>query len=105
MTEEQEAIERLEYLRDDIRRNKIKVYELISEEGKYNLADDIETVLDTLKEKDKEIDLMSGYIATLDIEEDICMKNKTNPDWCNEDYTKCKECIKQYFKRKAQNES
>lgn len=51
---EKGAIERLKYLKDDIRRNKIKACDLISEEGKYNLADDIETVLNMLKEKDEE---------------------------------------------------
>lgn len=60
--EQGKAIERLQYLRDDIRRNKIKAYELISEEGKYNLADDIETVLNMLKEKDKEIENLQKEI-------------------------------------------
>ena len=54
-------------------------------------------------QKDKQIDLIVEYIAKIDIEEDVCMKNKTNPDWCNEDYTKCKDCIKQYFERKAKD--
>lgn len=49
--------------------------------------------------KEKQIDLMAEYILKIDIEEDICIKNKTNPDWCNEDYTNCKDCIKQYFER------
>ena len=56
-----------------------------------------------MKKKDKQIDLMAEYISKIDIEEDVCMKNKTNPDWCNEDYTKCKDCIKQYFERKAKD--
>ena len=51
----------------------------------------------------KQIDLMAEYISKIDIEEDICIKNKTNPDWCNEDYTNCKNCIKQYFERKARD--
>ena len=54
------------------------------------------------KEKDKQIDLMAEYIATLDIDEDICMNNKINSEWCNEDYTNCKECIEQYFERKCE---
>ena len=57
-----------------------------------------------IKKKDKQIDLMAEYISKIDIEEDICIKNKTNPDWCNEDYTNCKNCIKQYFERKAEDE-
>ena len=52
--------ERLQDLIDDIRRNKIKACELISEEGKYNLADDIETVLNMLKEKDAEIEKLKA---------------------------------------------
>ena len=50
-----------------------------------------------LNKKDKQIDLMAEYISKRDVEEDICMKNKTNPDWCNEDYTNCQDCIKKYF--------
>lgn len=50
-----------------------------------------------LKKQDKQIDLMAEYISKRDVEEDICMKNKTNPDWCNEDYTNCQDCIKKYF--------
>lgn len=51
------------------------------------------------EEKDKQIDLMAEYISKIDIEEDICINNKTNPDWCNEDYKNCKNCIKQYFEK------
>ena len=50
----------------------------------------------------EQIDLMAEYISKIDIEEDICIKNKTNQDWCNEDYTNCKDCIKQYFERKSE---
>lgn len=53
--------------------------------------------LDCIEKKDKQIDLMAEYISKRDVEEDICMKNKTNPDWCNEDYTNCQDCIKKYF--------
>lgn len=60
---EKGAIERLKYLKDDIRRNKIKACDLISEEGKYNLADDIETVLNMLKEKDTEIEKLKQALA------------------------------------------
>ena len=51
---------------------------------------------------ESQIDLMAEYIATLDIDEDICMNNKINSEWCNEDYTNCKKCIKQYFERKVE---
>ena len=53
----------------------------------------------------EQIDLMAEYISKIDIEEDICIKNKTNPDWCNEDYTNCKDCIKQYFKELAERKN
>lgn len=115
MTKEQERSvemrnteERLHDLIDDIRQNKIKVCELISEEGKYNLADDLETVLSMLKEKDKlynkalsdlvkadreniqlkkQIDLMANYIVNL--------IKYNNPEEIRE-----VEEIKQYFERK-----
>ena len=72
----------------------------------------IDTVLSLIKEqqeemekKDKQIDLMAEYISKRDVEEDICMKNKTNPDWCNEDYTNCQDCIKKYFADLVEKES
>ena len=55
--------ERLKDLRDVIRRNKIKACELISEVGKYILADDIEIVLNMLKEKDREIQDLKQALA------------------------------------------
>ena len=61
------------------------------------LSDVIDTVLSLIKEQEKQIDLMAEYVSKQDIEEDICMKNKTTPDLCNENYTNCKNCIKQYF--------
>ena len=60
-----------------------------------------ENLVSENEEKDKQIDLMAEFISKQDVEEEICIKNKTNPDWCNEDYTNCKDCIKQYFERKS----
>lgn len=111
MTKEQERSvekrnteERLQDLIDDIRRNKIKACELISEEGKYNLADDIETVLNMLKEKDREIkqkdkqiDLMAEYIDGDDTSLANYLYRKNGK--CN------KEMIKQYFKEIAERKS
>lgn len=51
--------------------------------------------------KNKIIDRMAEYINKLDIDEDICTKNIINPELCNEQYSNCKECIKQYFENKA----
>ena len=75
----------------------------------------IDTVLKLLKEQDnrikelesdkeiknKIIDRMAEYINKLDIDEDICTKNIINPELCNEQYSNCKECIKQYFENLA----
>lgn len=93
MTNEQR--EAIEYLKESV---------LIYKNTIPKISDAIDTALSLIKEqqeeiekKDKQIDLMAEYISKRDVEEDICMKNKTNPDWCNEDYTNCQDCIKQYF--------
>ena len=99
MTNEQrEAIETMQHWIEYEKKHKDEI----------NKADELihiqDTVLSLIKEqeeeiekKDKIIDLMTEYISKRDVEEDICMKNKTNPDWCNEDYTNCQDCIKKYF--------
>mgnify|MGYP003371943088 FL=1 len=52
--------------------------------------------------KDKIIDEMATYIATLDIEEDICEKTKN--EHCDKmNFGECEDCIKQYFERKVEN--
>ena len=118
-TEQREVIDRLQELVNlRKRKNNIKHDTCICG------TEDLDIVLSILKEKDelyhkaltdlvkadreniqlkKQIDLMAEYISKIDIEEDICIKNKTNPDWCNEDYTNCKNCIKQYFERKVED--
>ena len=56
-----------------------------------------------LEKKDKMIDLMAEYISDLDIDEDICKKQSDNNcDDINRE-VECKECIKQYFERKAKD--
>lgn len=53
------------------------------------------------KFKEQVIDLMAEYIATLDIEEDICKNiKKDNCDKMN--FGECEHCIKQYFERKSE---
>lgn len=55
-----------------------------------------------LHKKDKIIDEMATYIATLDIEEDICEKTKN--EHCDKmNFGECEDCIKQYFERKVEN--
>lgn len=56
-----------------------------------------------LKKKDKMIDEMATYIATLDIEEDICEKTK-NKHCDKMNFGECEDCIKQYFERKVEEE-
>lgn len=63
----------------------------------------IDTVLSLIKEqqekmdkKDKQIDLMAEFIATLDIEEDICA-NIENDNCDKMAFGECENCIKQYF--------
>lgn len=60
------------------------------------------TLLNLIEKKDKIIDLMAESISNLDIDEDICMKNIANTDLCNEDYTKCKECVIEHFNQKIE---
>lgn len=72
----------------------------------------IETVLSMLQEqqeenikKDKIIDLMAEYIASLDIEEDICVKTGKDLNKCDSmALGECENCIKQYFKSKVEEE-
>lgn len=103
MTKEQEVIEKLTNGREEI--DLITLIRKFKKEGIENFVvtkkEYIETVLSMLKEKDRQIDLMAEFISKQDVEEEICIKNKTNPDWCNEDYTNCKDCIKQYSERKS----
>jgi hypothetical protein len=72
----------------------------------YNKAldDAVTTSHDNMK-KDKMIDLMAEYISDLDIDEDICKKQSDNNcDDINRE-VECKECIKQYFERIAEQSS
>lgn len=50
-----------------------------------------------IKNEDKIIQNMSKYILSLDIDKDICMKNTTNTELCNEDNSNCVECIRKHF--------
>ena len=82
----------------------------IPEENFTKTKQSLKTVLNMLKEKDAEIekkdkmiDLMAEYISNLDIDEDICKKQSDNNcDDINRE-VECKECIKQYFERKAKD--
>ena len=51
----------------------------------------------------KQINLMAEYIATLDIEEDIC-KNIKNDNCDKMNFGECEYCIKQYFEKISKRE-
>ena len=55
--------------------------------------------------KDKIIDEMANYITTLDTNEDICIKKKSDCYVDIYDENSCKECIKQYFEKRIQEEN
>ena len=111
--EEKKAVETIKDLKE------IKWYEHAFDKGTEILSEeekqDIDVILNLLDkqdnrikelESDKEIknkiiDRMAEYINKLDIDEDICTKNIINPELCNEQYSNCKECIKQYFENLA----
>ncbi len=62
---------------------------------------DLGNYLVELQQKDKQIDLMAGYISNLDIDENICKEQSDNNcDDINRE-ADCKDCIKQYFETKA----
>lgn len=75
--------------------------------NKINKADELievqETMVKALEKKNKIIDVIAGYIATLDIEEDIC--SKTQNEHCDKmNFGECEDCIKQYFEKKVDKE-
>lgn len=72
----------------------------LTQYGKRLLIENIEKLQkenEEIEEKDKIIQNMSKYILSLDIDKDICMKNTTNTELCNEDNSNCVECIIKHF--------
>lgn len=102
--EQEEAIERLNIHKD---------YAGLSNGVVFVNKTDIETVLNMLKEKDKEIEkknniinLMAKYINYLS-DELVQATGKNELEFCNgnicckDSNYSCEQCIKQYFERKA----
>ena len=97
---------------DDINKlNKFCEYEdavVLCEEALYEIQEAIETVLNMLKEKDKEIDLMANFmIAGLEdfAFNTICKKSNCIyelKDNRSTGFRKCKNCIKQYFEKQTE---
>ena len=105
MKEQQEEIEKLKVNLAKSCADRTLDRETLKNQENENLEALHRAYNEELDKKNKQIDLMAEYISKRDVEEDICMKNKTNPDWCNEDYTNCKDCIKQYFKELAERKN
>lgn len=104
MTKEQE--EAIEYLKKHIKYFEEQIKFIEATDCDYydeelelyqNRVKQFNIVLSMLEEKDKIIQNMSKYILSLDIDKDICMKNTTNTELCNEDNSNCIECIKKHF--------
>ena len=116
MTNEQrEAIEyiqkQIDYFKEQIKFIEAVDCDYYEEEYELykNRIKQFSTVLSLIKEqqeeiekKDKQIDLMASYIASLDIEEDICVKTGKDLNECDSmAFGECEDCIKQYFETKA----
>lgn len=104
MTKEQE--EAIEYLKKHIKYFEEQIKFIEATDCDYydeelelyqNRVKQFNIVLSMLEEKDKIIQNMSKYILSLDIDKDICMKNTTNTELCNEDNSNCVECIRKHF--------
>lgn len=57
----------------------------------------LETLLNYVTKQEKMIELMLEYLNFYGVEDDICTAELSKD--CNEN---CKECIKQYFEKKAE---
>lgn len=77
-----------------------------NEDYKYLYEQALDNTLKADKENiqlKKQINLMAEYIATLDIEEDIC-KNIKNDNCDKMNFGECEYCIKQYFEKLAKED-
>ena len=115
--EEKKAIEKLKetqdsYLKDELDLAIETVLNLITklqkeiQDYKYLYEQALDNTMKADKENiqlKKQINLMAEYIATLDIEEDIC-KNIKNDNCDKMNFGECEYCIKQYFERKVKDD-
>lgn len=96
----------IEYREIEAIRNLLLRYKLILEENEQLKISNKEIDKECCRLEVKEIDLyemidkMAEYIASDDIDEDVCRK-VTNGKCCNsyEENSNCKECVIEYFKR------
>lgn len=95
------ADERDEYKNEVIEKdNRIKQLENMNKFQSKDIKEAVDYTFELnkeIEEKDRTIQNMSKYILSLDIDKDICMKNTTNTELCNEDNSNCIECIKKHF--------
>ena len=106
MTKEQEAIKNIkicihDYISESVDEYGYAIYKISEEEQEF--FENIETVLNMLKEKDKEIEKKDKIIyemlrsfADIGFGFDYC----NNDDRCIND---CDKCLMQYFERKAKD--
>lgn len=78
-----------------------KINEIKKEYGRFDglteYVEAIDFVINHLTKQEKIIKLMVEYLNFYGVEDDICTAELSKD--CNEN---CKECIKQYFEKKAQ---
>ncbi len=89
-----EKDERIEYYRKQKDYDMQFRHELLEEIRCLNLDKDEKDA--EIEKKDRQIELMAQFIATLDIEEDICA-NVENNNCDKMALGECENCIKQYF--------
>lgn len=85
----------------------IKRLKELKEEGAILGEDEVKTILNLIEKQDKMIDYMVNTIVSdKKILPLICERiiNKTE-DECKEQNFLCDDCIKEYFRRKVENES
>lgn len=100
--EEKEAIERLDFFNKTGYATFMIKYGLDRTAANATIERTIKTVLNLIQKQEAIIDKMAEYMKEKDIDEDICTRNVINPQLCNEEYSNCKECIKEYFKKEVE---
>ena len=89
--EQQEKIEKKDRIINEQLKENVQLQKELNEENKRCMI-----LANNDKFKEQVIDLMAEYIATLDIEEDICA-NIENDNCDKMAFGECEDCIKQYF--------
>ena len=96
--EQQEKIEKKDRIINEQLKENVQLQKELNEENKRCMI-----LANNDKFKEQVIDLMAEYIATLDIEEDICA-NIENDNCDKMAFGECEDCIKQYFAELVEKE-